>query len=821
MFLTFSNTVLLIGLAGAVVPLVLHLLSRARYQSVDWGAMLFLEGLAPRQQYSGKINQALLLLIRMALVALLAIGLAQPVLQQWGPEADSGAAALRAADRGELLCIGGAIVCAALAAAMVLVIAASFGGSSSWGRRTAYMAVAIAAGMGTVALARRAAAWDGEVRKLITLQPQAKSRPAEGTLRPRIDAALLLDCSAGMNFEENGHTRFGLAQGAAKQVLAGLHRGDRVSLVLLGQRESETEMEPTADLQSVADRIDAARPGRQAADVADGLLKAQQVLDREGGAARDLYVVCDRQSSNWRGANDSFMSQAWPASVARSNAAVRLFIVPVGDADADNIAVEDLELANPPAIVGQPAEVTVAVRNYGSTSRAAVPLAVSINGHADFDTTVSVAAGRVAHVSVPIKPGDFGAAGPQVVTAELHTAGYRDDDRLDAVVDAIDPIKVLVISGDEWEAAVAGQFRNESDFLRLALSPQQTLRRKGPDPCKVDVIPAEKWANDLDLGHYQVVILANIERFNPAQARSIEQYVYGGGGVLVAPGSLARVDSYNEQLWRDGAGILPAELEDATAADGAEATAIVGYDPSSPVFRFLHDQPDLTLTSTIGRYFPTDARPSDAHTLAWYTSGAPFLIESRAGRGKVLLMTTSLDADWSTLPLSTFYLPFAQSAVRYLAAGALPPRNLQLGEPIEATFDDPADDRATIELPDGDQRQIPLTRFGTTGDLRFTDTNEPGIYRVHVRERGGDRLLLFAFRAPGAESDLTQLTDARWDELERGLHLRRIDPNERAIATVVAGSREGIDGWPWALGAVMVLAALELGLARHWSREAY
>lgn len=823
MFLTFSNTVLLIGLAGAVVPLVLHLLSRARYQSVDWGAMLFLEGLDARQQYSGKINQVLLLLIRMAVVALLAVALAEPVLQQWSPEADAVAAALHAADRGELLCIVGAIACAAAVAGVVLGIARSISSTPSWGRRTAYMAVAIAAGVGAVALARRAAAWDVEVRKLMALQPQAKARPAEGTLRPRIDAALLLDCSASMDFEENGHTRFSVAQGAAKQVLAGLHRGDRVALILLGQRESDQEMEPTADLQSVADRIDAARPGRQPADVADGLLKAQQVLDRESGAARDLYVVCDRQASNWRGATDYFMTQTWPAAVARSNAAVRLFIVPVGDADADNIAVEDIELTNPPAIVGQAAELAVEVHNYGSTSRAAVPLTLSVNGRTAFETTVSVPAGRVAHVSVPIKASDFTAAGPQIVTAEVRTAGYRDDDRLDAVVDAIDPIKVLVISGDEWDGggAAAGQFTNESDFLRLALAPQQTLHRKGTDPCKVEVLPAEKWTADLDLGRYQVVILANIERFTPAQSRAIEQYAYGGGGVLVAPGSLARVDSYNEQLWRDGAGILPAELEDATAADGSEATAIVGYDPSTPVFRFLHDQPDLTLSSTIGRYFPTNARPSDAHTLAWYTSGAPFLIESRAGRGKVLLMTTSLDADWSTLPLSTFYLPFVQSAVRYLAAGTLPSRNLQLGEPIESSFDDPAEDRATIELPDGDQRQVPLARFGATGDLRFTETNDPGIYRVRARERTGERLLLFAVRPPREESDLTQLTDARWDELERGLHLRRIDPNERAIATVVAGSREGIDLWPWAIGAVMLLAAVELGLARHWSREAY
>lgn len=121
MFLTFSNSTLLIGLAGAVVPLVLHLLSRARYESVEWGAMLFLDGLEARPQHTNKINQFALMLMRIGLVALLAIALAQPVLQAWGPEADSTVAALRVANRGQLLCLAGAIVCAAIAIGFLVI----------------------------------------------------------------------------------------------------------------------------------------------------------------------------------------------------------------------------------------------------------------------------------------------------------------------------------------------------------------------------------------------------------------------------------------------------------------------------------------------------------------------------------------------------------------------------------------------------------------------------------------------------------------------------------------------------------------------------
>ena len=49
----FLNPLLLACIGGAVVPLVLHLLSRARYRSVDWGAMMFLVGAEAQQQTPG------------------------------------------------------------------------------------------------------------------------------------------------------------------------------------------------------------------------------------------------------------------------------------------------------------------------------------------------------------------------------------------------------------------------------------------------------------------------------------------------------------------------------------------------------------------------------------------------------------------------------------------------------------------------------------------------------------------------------------------------------------------------------------------------
>ncbi|HEY8750057.1 MAG TPA: VWA domain-containing protein, partial [Tepidisphaeraceae bacterium] len=725
--------------------------------------------------------------------------------------------ALRTANRGQISCGAGSVGFGLGMVALGLMAVSSIRQFGLRGRQLGLILLAAALGAVATGLGRRALAWHAQVLQYRAAMPPAPNGAVTNSgVRARVDAAILLDCSGSMDFEENGHTRFSVAQVAGKQVLAGLHRGDRAALVLMGARQPEGETAPTADLQSVADRIDAARVDHDPADIRQGLHDAFTALDREGSSARDFYIVTDRQARNWTGM-DSVFANRWNESAEKSHATTRIFVVPVGNGDADNVALESVELLDGPAILGQGANLNVEIKNFGTTARAALPVSVSVNHKVEFETTVSVPAGGTVRVIAPIKGGAFTAAGPQVVGADIRSTGYRADDHADGVIEVIEPIRVLIVSGEDWGTELK-QFRNESDFLKLALSPFKTMGREGRDPCAVEVVSEDK-LGEMELSSYKVLVLANVERLSEVQARAVEQYVYGGGGLLVAPGSLVRVENYNEQLWREGAGILPAELEDATGADGAQATSIVGYDSSTAVFQFLHQRPDLMLFPTIGRYFPTTPRSAEARALAWYTSGAPFLLESAGGKGRVLLVTTSLDADWSTLPLSSFYLPFVQSAVRYLAAGTMPSHNLSTGEAIRVTVDEAISEPATLDLPDGRQRSINGAQYGGTTEYQYDNTHEPGIYRLTVKDRTGELKFDFAIRTGREESDLTQLTEGQWAALEKDVRVRRIDPSDRPISTVVAGDREGVDLGPWVLLGALALGLGEVALVRAWSRE--
>src|SRR5688500_3141539 len=208
----FLNGVMLLGLAAATVPLVLHLLARARYRTVDWGAMLLLRGADARQRQSKRFSQVLLVLVRMAVIALLAVALARPVTQR---------------------------------------------------------------------------SWFG----------QAQQRS--------LTAAIVLDCSASMAFDENGRTRFELARGMARQVLANLRRGDRAILVLAGRDPAEQDLRPTPELRAVDARLAAVRPAHGSANISDAMALAWGQLAESEPLHRQIFVITDRQASAWDAAQPS------------------------------------------------------------------------------------------------------------------------------------------------------------------------------------------------------------------------------------------------------------------------------------------------------------------------------------------------------------------------------------------------------------------------------------------------------------------------------------------------------------------------------------
>jgi hypothetical protein len=81
--MTFLNALLAFGAAAFTIPLIIHLLNRSKYITIDWGAMQFLESSMKVNARRIQWKQLLLLLIRCMIPILLALAMARPLVRAW------------------------------------------------------------------------------------------------------------------------------------------------------------------------------------------------------------------------------------------------------------------------------------------------------------------------------------------------------------------------------------------------------------------------------------------------------------------------------------------------------------------------------------------------------------------------------------------------------------------------------------------------------------------------------------------------------------------------------------------------------------------
>lgn len=81
--MSFLQPMLLAGLALAALPIIIHLINQRRYQTIRWGAMMFLLAANRMSRGFARIRQWLILLMRVLAVACLVFVIARPLASGW------------------------------------------------------------------------------------------------------------------------------------------------------------------------------------------------------------------------------------------------------------------------------------------------------------------------------------------------------------------------------------------------------------------------------------------------------------------------------------------------------------------------------------------------------------------------------------------------------------------------------------------------------------------------------------------------------------------------------------------------------------------
>ncbi len=655
----FLNPFMLLGLAGIALPLIAHLLSKKKYDVVQWGAMQFLE---MKQATRRRINleHILLMLLRMGLIALIAFALARP----WAS--------------------GG----------------------------------------------------------FLTNMVSSQSR----------DVVFVIDGSLSMGWEGKETTPHAKAIQWIHKTLEVMRPGDTVTILDAREQMHPLLGSPTRNFDLVREALEEIPAPAGACRLSEAVQEGVQILSTTGNLSREIIVLTDGQSEGWQVEDENFWA-VHRALLDQPAVPPKTWVVNVSEIPADGIAnfhVGELELNREYTVPNFPVRVQTIISYNGGKEPITRKVYFEVNGQRLQDKTITLNLHPGGEQTVEFEH-RMKTTGTHVLSIVIDKDKIPGDDRSDASVEITSALPVLIVNGDPQPDPT----QDETFFALAAMTP---LASQTPW-IKATSVRWDRLTED-DLKKPQVVILANVPHIGKKIAPLLTEFVKRGGGLMIAPGKLVEPGMYNRELTTAANPLLPARLENIEKDNNQIMSGVHVLDESLELpwlERFKKEQhgdfsdvrfsnwwklkvlpPNKEETkkepakkeSDDNEEVEPEIETTDPIVIAQLGTSTPFMVTRDVGRGRVLLLATPIDADWSTLPTKQDFVAFLHEAVFYLARGKTD-RNLHVGTPIVV----PVSSDFSIETdhfinPAKHELDAVVTGDEVESFARLDQTELPGVYHL-------------------------------------------------------------------------------------------
>lgn len=692
----FINPWMLAGLAGVLLPVLAHLLNRKKYDTVDWGAMQFLE-LGRKARRRLRLEELLLLLLRMAMIALIAFALARP----WA--------------------------------------------SGAWFSRLS----------------------------------SSRSR----------DVVVVIDSSYSMGWEGDQETPHVRAIQFAHEFLEELNPGDTVTLLDVRDTVRAVTDGPTTDLTLVREELDRIPPPSGASNLASGITRALQALSRTSNLAREVIVYTDGQRLGWNADDDSLWERCDDLR-KQPRIEPRIWVVDVAARDVQeppaNFALENIQASRELTVPFFPIRFQSKLRYFGGDAPVTRRVYFEVDGIRLPGKTLTLELQPGGEASIEFEH-KLETVGSHWIRIGLDGDNLPGDNTSVVATVIAEALPVLIVDGD----VRADPVQSESFFAKAAFSASGNQHPW----VNATVIPATALSRT-SLGDFAVVLLANVPRLAREQIDQLESFLANGGGVWLALGDQVDAQAFNADVFAQGDGWLPLPLVNIARTEADAAAHVLDGSLDLPwLIRFRTAAGggltgarftawwtvDLAARSA-DQASGTEQKPAPAIIAARLDTGDPFLITRRFGRGEVVMMTSPVDADWSTLPAKPDYVSFLHEVVFHLASQRAA-RNVDVGMPLITPL--PTDQNlAELQFrgPDNALRKAEAAGTETHPLVKFSDTDLPGLYSLTERDNPEMALEHFTARSDREESDLTPLNETEYERLTANERMAFVNSTDELTA---------------------------------------
>jgi hypothetical protein len=817
--MSLINPALLYGLGLVAVPLLLHLLMKAKPKKLLFPALQLIQKRRMQNTRRIRLRHLWLLLLRMLVLGILIAALTRPSL----PAAEY---SLNRREWLTMAIIGG------------VLLGAYFGLLTWWKRQRipnhtlTSRRTSLRGGLGFLAFLLFALLVAWPYQKRIAAEISAPLPEVSADLP--VAAVFLFDTSTSMDYRLQGKTRLDIAKEIAVEHLSSLPSRSQVAV---GDTSVSTDFPFQVDLAGAQGRIDSLETKATAVPLNQRLRTAlalqeddrKRTLEAQGNVAEDLqadqlvreiYIFSDLAASGWQPSAGRFLTQelerlSW----------VSVYLIDVGVESHQNAALTNLQVSEQSVAEGESVVVSADVSSQGYDDQL-VTVEFYVEGEKgravkQDQRNVKLKDESPQHVEFSIKSVSAGTTQGELrlVTGDP----LKADNTLRFSVLSRPSARVLVVAG----ASPLGESNDLDDRLEAGGNSDASSLLVALRILNFEVdFASPEWLAKTDLSSFDVISLVNVATLEKDDWTKLAGWVRSGGGLSVYLGSAQfgnstgiSPENYNSEVAQS---FLPARLE-AWRKFLPEPAGFDLRDTLHPVLRKFDIAGAATEVGLIPVRWCWNVKPAkQSNVILKFTdrNALPAMVERAHGDGRTALLTTGFTArfdrrdEWSGLARHWAFFVLTDQMIHYLSGRSQAVVNYAAGSEVLVPLNrnDPLS-RYLLRKPGG--VQLPGEVPEGSSMLRLSEVDEVGHFQVVAADPAQKFRSGFSVNLPPGESDFSRLGEADLDLL-LGEGRYAVAENTESLTRTVNTGRLGMEVFPLILGLVIVIFCLELIVANRF-----
>ncbi len=676
---------------------------------------------------------------------------------------------------------------------------------------------------------------------------------------------VLLDDSGSMQDQLGDNTAFEAAKDVIKRLasqgaerpgtqLLSIVRMTQPTEVMAGMSERDIDEALQVELAELLDDLTCTSMRVDPARALEGI-RSQIELDESDNV--QLHIVSDFRKGDW------FDNQAVSNVISGlSEAGVATHFVRTVPGQHDNVAITafggevDAGVVGVPvqtAAVGIPVQFELTVKNFGTREARNVEVAIFADGvRLPMSRSFQVIpAGEEVHDAFPVT---FDRAGHHRLSVVLEGDTLELDNTRYVAVDIPVENPILIIDGTPGG--------DEGQYIADALAADRSVTGYAPEIASLDIL------RRTSLDKYLLVYLINVPEIPPDGIDALQRYVSAGGGLAWFLGDGVDPGFYSDELYQDGNGLFPCQIELAPRELPRNDITTPGPDivpTEHPLFAVLtHNREDNPFIDQvfINYYYPVTQEWRDevlptlpqVQVIASLKNRQPLFLEHTYGEGRIVtclsaagpLMTNEGVAwtNWADGPGAASFAVLQLELVNLLAQKDRDTPSQLVGEPLEAILgqaqylpevevvtpaervlrilatDEPINDSAEAEdteeatdEPDSSTNDESTQASNYHAVLR--ETEEPGVYVLRLNTQSGEQEERWvSFNVSPLESPMELAEDP---DLVRELSDADVTVHPAGDLSWIQFDSQGQEPRWWILGLLLLVMLAEQMLAYRLS----